>query len=701
MAFTGAKREKGVAMRIEEILVKKGAVDEETVARALEAQRAGQETVGEALLRMGAVSEAELNEALVLEASLKAEPLENIRDFLASVIPFNGLSDEDLERVSNEMEWLSFPPGRTIIKQGTQGNLFFLVKSGLVKVLLDQDNIEVVLGFLGEGDCFGEMSLLTGAPTSATVVTVEQTRCLVHKRDDFLTVVSKYPAFHTFFNQLLTQRMKTVYKELLSTTPGISQVEPFLYRKRVRDLMSPGQAFFEAATPIRSAAQSLLEGQAGAAIVTGPGNRAEGVVDLARVVTATLFEGRDPAEPVSAAMSTSFHTIDADSYFFDALHQMVRKQASRLVVTEKGEAVGVLSGLDLLRFRGREVLSLVRNIEEAPTTTELDRMRREVEKVLRALIADGAIASAACKIVSELNDKIVVRAIRLAEEMLGSPPAPFVWLGLGSEGRKEQTLLTDQDNGLLFAGPPSRETTDYFGMLAREIVEGLNTCGFPLCKGNIMATNPKYFGSLGEWQERSRQWIAGSPDAKELVDIYVFLDFRGVYGDPSLEKELKSSVIRFVQESPDFARIMAEPIVNVPMPLGFFKHLVVEKNGKYKNTVALKTHGLLPLTACTKIVALTKGIHATNTLERLRALKDAAVMTTDQVEFFEQALETFLTLKIRNDLNDMDQGRDFSNHVDPSTLGMKQKQLLKEAFLAVSEMQKLTRDYLRIGTGRF
>jgi CBS domain-containing protein len=688
-------------MRLEEILLKKGVLDEAVVSRALDLQRTGAKALGEVLLEMGAVSEATLTEALALQASLKAEPLESIRDFLASVIPFNALSDEDIERVSSEMEWVSFPPAQPIIRQGTQGSLFYLVKSGLVKVFLDQDGTEVVLGFLGEGDCFGEMSLLTGAPTSASVETVEHTRCLVQKREDFLRIVSSYPAFHTFFNQLLTQRMKTVYKELLSSTPGISQVEPFLYRKRVKDLMSPNQVFCEGDTPIQTVAKDLVEGQANAVIITGKGNQAEGILDVDRVLKAILFEGKSPTDPVTAAMATTFHTIDAESYFFDALHQMVQKQAPRLVVTEKGRAVGVLSGLDLLRFRGREVLSLVKNIEEAPNTVELDRMRKDVEKVLRALIADGAIASAACKIVSELNDKIVVRVIRLAEEALGPPPSPFVWLGLGSEGRKEQTLLTDQDNGLLFAGPPSREASDYFGKLAREIVEGLNTCGFPLCKGNIMATNTKYFGSLEEWKDRSRKWITGSMDAKDLVDLYVFLDFRAVYGNRSLEQELKSSVIRFIQETPVFARTLAEPIIAVPMPLGFFKHLVVEKDGKYKNTVALKTHGLLPLTTCTKIIALTKGIHETNTLERIRALRNAGIMTPDQAEFFEQALETFLTLKIKNDLNDVDQGRDFSNHVDPSALGTKQKQLLKEAFLAVSEMQKLTKDYLRIDTGRF
>jgi CBS domain-containing protein len=141
---------------------------------------------------------------------------------------------------------------------------------------------------------------------------------------------------------------------------------------------------------------------------------------------------------------------------------------------------------------------------------------------------------------------------------------------------------------------------------------------------------------------------------------------------------------------------LAEHVVDLPIPLGFFKHFIVEKSGKYKNRINLKMSGLVPLTTCIKLLAFHQGITATNTLERLEALVEEKVISSDQGEFLVQAFETFLTLKIRNNLNDIEQGREFGNHIDPAELSTRQKQVLKEAFLAISQLQKTTRQVLKV-----
>jgi CBS domain-containing protein len=684
-------------MDIGQILSKQGYVDEETLKRAESTASEEGRDLGDLLLAWGTVTEAVLQDARSLLLSLEVEQFESKKAFMETVLPFSALKEEDRDGVAATMTWKSFAPGEAIIRQGTEGSQFYLIKSGLVRVYLEQGGTDVVLGFLGEGDCFGEMSLLTGAPTSATVETVEHTLCLVQNKGFFLEVVKGYPVFRDFFNQLLTQRMKTVYKELLTASPGVTHVEPYLYRKQVRDLLGEYQADCTGDITIKEAAQKLIENKAGALIVKAKDGTAMGIVDRDHLLKAVLMDGTDPSAPIGTIVEKNFHSVDSSYYFFDALHEMVKHRTNQLVVLDKEEVKGIVTGFDLLRFRGREVLSLVKNIEAAHDVLELDRMRQEVEKVLRALIADGALASNACKIVSELNDKIVNRIIHLSEEALGAPPASYAWLGLGSEGRREQTLVTDQDNALIFSGETSPEKVAYYEELARKVVEGLNGCGFPLCKGGIMATSPKYFGSLTEWKERTGKWIgASSLPEKDLIDIYVFLDFRAVHGNPGLERSLRDHVMSLIKSHPAFAQTLAANIVSVPVPLGFFKNFVVEKSGQYKNTVNLKTYGLLPLTTCVKILCFHTGVHETNTLERIKALSGNGVVTVDQAEFLIQAFETFLTLKIRNNLTDADRGRDFSNRIEPATLTTKQKQLLKEAFLAVSQVQKVTKDHLRI-----
>jgi CBS domain-containing protein len=357
----------------------------------------------------------------------------------------------------------------------------------------------------------------------------------------------------------------------------------------------------------------------------------------------------------------------------------------------------MLTAFDLFGFRDSEVLSLMRNIEDAADLSQLNLMRREVEKLLRVLIPGGAMTSRACKIVSEFNDKVVKRVIQFAEDACGQSPYPFAWLGLGSEGRREQTLFTDQDNAIIFADCASDHTHEYFKRLSERIVQGLNECGIPLCKGNVMATNPKFFGSLSQWKDRTASWISNTyANEAELMDTYVFLDFRSIHGDQALEKELRRHINELIGKNLFFLKSLAECIVSIPMPIGFFKNFIVEKTGKYKDWLNIKLYGLVPLITCIKILSLQQGLMETNTLERIEGLTEKGVISPDHKEALDQAFETLLTLKIQNNLIDINQGNEFGNYVNPADLSLRQTQLLKEAFRAVFQLQKKTKEALNV-----
>jgi CBS domain-containing protein len=345
---------------------------------------------------------------------------------------------------------------------------------------------------------------------------------------------------------------------------------------------------------------------------------------------------------------------------------------------------------------------MIRNIEDAADLSQLNLMRQEVEKVLRVLIPGGAMTSQTCKIVSEFNDKLVKRVIQFAENACGTSPHTFAWLGLGSEGRREQTLFTDQDNAIIFEDHPSDSAHEYFKRFSERIVQGLNECGIPLCKGNVMATNPKFFGSLSQWKQRTESWVK-STDASEaeLMDTYVFLDFRSIHGDQALEKELRQHINELIAQNLFFLKSLAECIVSIPMPIGFFKHFIVEKTGKYKDRLNIKLYGLVPLITCAKILSLQYGLMETNTLERIEGLTEKGVISPDHKEALDQAFETLLTLKIQNNLIDIGQGEAFGNYVNPADLSLRQTQLLKEAFRTVSELQKTTKEALKIDELRF
>lgn len=623
--------------------------------------------------------------------------------FLKNVIPFLSLDDSDLKDVSKTMKVTNFSPQASIICQGSRGTSFYIIHSGLVKVSLkDKDDNEKVLGFLGEGDCFGEISLITREPTTADIHAVEHTVCLEQPEEEFHQMTKKHPVFINYFNQLLTQRMRVVYKGLLAEHCETSTIEPYLYTKQVRDMVPALDVFTDESTTIRDAAARIVGNNLEAMVVLDKNYQATGILGLDTIVKAVVVEGKDPAKSVKTIMEEDFCVIDGKGYFFDALHWMIKYKTNVLVVNDREKVKGVLTVFDLLRFRGREVLSLIRNIEDAADLSQLNLMRQEVEKVLRVLMSDGATASQACKIVSEFNDKVVKRVIRFAEDACGSPPCAFAWLGLGSEGRREQTLFTDQDNAIIFGDGYSDTANEYFMRFSEKIVQGLNVCGIPLCKGNVMATNPKFFGSLAEWRKRTDSWIRNTDVSEaELMDTYVFLDFRSIDGDQALEKALREHVNKLVAKNMFFLKSLAEPIVSIPMPVGFFKHFIVEKTGKYKDRLNIKLYGLVPLITCAKILSLRHGLMETNTLERIEGLANTGVISADLREALEQTFQVLLKLKIQNNLVDIDEGKDFGNYVNPADLSIRQKQLLKEAFWTVSELQKKTKEALKVEEQRF
>lgn len=688
-------------MKVCDILKKQGCVEEEHIEKALKIQAGSGKPIGEILLEIGAVQDADLKGALDLQSDLESERFSDKAVFLENIEPFSGLDGAGRGEICETMEWKQFAAGETIQKEGTSGECFYILKNGLARIFMEKDGEEKVIGFLGEGDFCGATALLSDGIHPSTVVAIEQTLCLAQDKNAFAAMTQMHPRLAAYFNELIIRQSKRIFTRLLAAGTGtIAQVEPFLYTRRVKDLISPVQFFFSPGDSMEEAARKLIGGGVRTAVVVDGNGGLLGTLGLKELVEASLIRHESPGQTIGAAIKRDCSIIEGDKYFFDALHEMMKRGRETLIVMSAGRIEGVLTSLDLLKFRGREVLSLIRNIEDAKTFDELNLLRQDVENVLRVLIVDGAVASHACKIVSELNDKMVKKVIRLSEGAMGEPPVPFAWLGLGSEGRKEQTLLTDQDNAILFEAPAGGSdgsaTQEHFKALSEMIVNGLNLCGFPLCKGNIMATNPRYFGDLASWKDKTSGWIHVSAEkGEDLVDIYTFLDFRAVHGSEPLVETLRSHVIGEFRSNTAALRMLAQPIVDIPVPLGFFKNFLVEKNGKYKNTVNIKTHGLLPLTTCVKLLAFHAEIAEVNTLERIRKLAEKGVIPADRSEFIEQAFETFLAIKIHNNLNNLDQGRDFSNNINPANLHTRQKQLLKDSFLAVSEIQKITKDVLK------
>lgn len=402
-------------------------------------------------------------------------------------------------------------------------------------------------------------------------------------------------------------------------------------------------------------------------------------------------------------MSRHVLRLEADAQVFKALMEMMQHRANHVVVSEApgdipGPGIlGVISDQDISRAQGHSPAFMSDRIDRARSIAELSGLRSETDKLLVGLERQGVRASDLIAINTELNDHLMRRAIALVEEELTEAyprekvDLPWVWLSLGSEGRGEMGLVTDQDNALLYADPADEEEAEraerWFRRFAERANEALASTGFALCKGDIMARNPRWRQPLSSWKETFRAWIL-SPEQQQLVQASTFFDLRGLYGDLSLVSELKVSIQESLANERSFLPFLArEALANRP-PLSFFRRFVVERSGEYRHTFNIKRRGLRPIVDVARLLSIQLGyLESANTVSRLQ---NAGAKVPQFSKSMEDALDAYhylAELRMSHHLSAIKAGEEPTNQINPSHLTNTQQSILKVVFSTVQEIQ--------------
>jgi CBS domain-containing protein len=306
--------------------------------------------------------------------------------------------------------------------------------------------------------------------------------------------------------------------------------------------------------------------------------------------------------------------------------------------------------------------------------------------------------------VAELNDRFVRRTLGLTEATLaaegsGPPPVSYTWLAAGSEGRREQTLKTDQDNGLVYTDPPEElvaPAAAYFARLAGRVGEALIRLGFPPCDGGFMASNPRWCQPWSGWRDAFLGWME-TPDPEDVLRASLFCDLRPVGGDETPGRRLWDWVCDQAPRHTVFLRYMAKAAVDVRPPLGLFGRLVVERSGPHRDRIDLKARGVFPVTHAIRVYALSLGVPETNTVERLAAIGARQALTASEVTEIRDAHEVIARLRLRHQLDRLDGGEAPDNLVDPRGLGRSDRLLLREAFRTVGWLQGYVAERFQTG----
>ncbi|MEW5887875.1 MAG: DUF294 nucleotidyltransferase-like domain-containing protein [Pseudomonadota bacterium] len=447
-------------------------------------------------------------------------------------------------------------------------------------------------------------------------------------------------------------------------------------------------------TSVREAIGMMDQMRIGSIIVADPVRRLPlGIFTLRDLLHRVALQGCDLEQPIANVMTGGLITVKPQTTAYQAAVLMARHGIRHLIVVDgEDRLLGIVSQNDLFALQQTAVKDVSNDIRSARDLVTLGECAAHIRRIADGLVTQGTGAEQLTHFVSTLNDLLTLRIIELTHDEFELPQVKWCWIALGSEGRFEQTLSTDQDNGIIFEPPEGTDAERIRRALlpfAQEVNRKLDACGFPLCKGNIMAGNPQWCLSLDEWQGKFSRWIH-NPEPQALLNAAIFFDFRPLYGDQDLSETLREWLSEVARTSSLFLRQMAENALQCRPPLGVIRDFVYDNSKEFPHTIDLKMYGSRPFVDAARILSLARGIAHTSTAERLRAVAERENFDSDDVAAIIDGFFFILTLRLRKQ-RELQGAAAGANRIDPDKLNELDRHILKEAFRQARKLQSRLR----------
>ena len=436
--------------------------------------------------------------------------------------------------------------------------------------------------------------------------------------------------------------------------------------------------------------QAMDQGRVGSIIIAHPETEAPlGIFTLQDLLRRVVLKDCELSQPVANVMTSKLVSLKPHATAHQAALTLARHGLRHvLVVDDQGRLVGIVSQSDLFALqRGglKDISTAIRTAKDIPA---LKFASEEIRRVATNMLLQGGGAEALMHFISTLNDLITLRVIELTQPQFELPQVKWCWIVLGSEGRLEQTLTTDQDNGIIFEadGNDAEAIRQGFLPFAQAVNKHLDTCGFPLCKGGIMAGNPEWCLSYEEWRRKFAGWI-NETQPVALLNCSIFFDFRALHGEESLVNRLHEWLHATAPANPVFLRQMAVVALQCTPPLGLIRDFTFDGSKEFPHTIELKMYGARPFVDAARIMSLAHGVAETGTAQRLKAVAEVTHFPKDEVHAVIEGFEFIQLLRLRhqNELAGEEAG---ANRVNPDDLHELDRHILKEAFKQAKKLQQ-------------
>jgi CBS domain-containing protein len=608
-------------------------------------------------------------------------------DLLRQHAPFDRMDEASLLYLAAQLKLAYYAKGRVILepRHGAVRTLF-IIQRGLVRGDLSADSLPQPgeLEF-GEGECFPLGAVADNRPTAYTYTAAEDSFCYETGADVVAELMQRSPVFHAFQTQYANSLLQRSYAALQSDYAQLTVSQQPMHTS-LRELIRREPLVCKPQDSLQAALQAMQRGKTGSIVIVSTEAAPLGIFTERDLLKRTAAGDIDLAQSIEHYMTRALHTLPAAASGAEAAMLMVKWGIRHVLVVEEGRLVGVVAERDLFALSRLSMRAIADSIDIAQDFKDLKTAAGGMRRLEGNMLAQGVGTENLTQLVATLNDKLTCRAIELQSAWHDLSGIDWCWIALGSEGRREQTFATDQDNGIIFRDArPAAEVRELLLPFAQAVNRVLDACGFPLCKGNIMAGNPEWCLSLAEWQSKFASWMR-NPEPKALLNSTIFFDFRALWGNVELADELRNGLNLDAHDNQRFLRAMAANALESGPPLGMFRNIVTSGHGRQANTVDLKAQGSRPFVDAARIYALAAGLSQTNTPERLRASGTRLNIPSSEVEAMVDAFHFVLLLRLRHQHIASGDPGDI-NRIDPDRLNELDRRILKEAFRQARNVQ--------------
>ena len=604
-----------------------------------------------------------------------------IRDFLAANHPFDQLPEPVLAELPTMLQVRYFRRDSIISESNSLGSYLFLIRTGAVEMFSAENEI---LARLGEGDVFGYRASHRPNQIEHHCSALEDALIYQLSAVDVDKLCEKHTRFAYFFGSVVGDRLR----DAVSHVAQDATTRVNLITTPVKDLIKREPVSISPSASILETARKMADQRVSSILVIAQGQLA-GIVTDRDLRNRVVAEALDVNLPITEIMTFNPTSLKEDTFAFQAQLLMARHNIHHLPITRGDGIAGMITATDLTKHQTTSVVYLVSDIYKQDKIERMQEVTNKIPDLLVNMAAAEASADSVGHLITSITDAITSRLLQLAEEKLGLPPVPYVWVAAGSQARNEQTAKSDQDNCLIIDDAYDPKThAEYFRELAKYVCDGLDACGYIYCPGEMMAITDKWRQPLSVWKGYFAKWI-DQPEPMALMLTSVFFDMRRVYGSRNLFREIADYALEKTRGNRIFLAFMAGNALSHQPPIGFFRNFVLIKGGEHNQTFDVKHNGIVPIVDLARVYSLAAGSKAVNTLDRLDVVAEGGEVTSAGAHDLKDALEFICYLRIQHQARLIKAGEPADNFMSPDHLSHFERNHLKDAFSVVRTMQNI------------